>query len=234
MNILIQRTFLFTVYNFQLPIRDVSLDNSRHSRNTSTDSDFVPPTPPCSDESTVGGNKTGMRTPKCPKTPTGITPIRYSLRSTSQQQRHTKRTTNLLLNSTSKTSARYSMNCTDIPLTNESFSIIDVAANAQLFEHFISEWKTKSCFSIALACEQTNTTQSGKEIKRPIGGQFAAKSRPLPVNHSRSGLLSADGLVQVVGMSICWGCRDAYYVSFCQQSSTGLYNKQKWKLKCTK
>lgn len=40
-----------------------------------------------------------------------------------------------------------------------TFSIIDLASNRHLFETFISEWKTKERFSLALACEKTENRQ---------------------------------------------------------------------------
>lgn len=51
------------------------------------------------------------------------------------------------------------------PSNSGTFSIIDLASNRHLFETFISEWKTKERYSLALACEKTeNRQQPGGEI----------------------------------------------------------------------
>ena len=41
-----------------------------------------------------------------------------------------------------------------VPSTCDSFCIIDVASHHELFNEFIQEWKTKSRFSLCLACEK--------------------------------------------------------------------------------
>lgn len=49
-----------------------------------------------------------------------------------------------------------------------SFSIIDVASDRRLFETFITEWKTKERFSLALACEKR---EHRKQPEAGIGGK---------------------------------------------------------------
>ncbi len=44
--------------------------------------------------------------------------------------------------------------------TNQSFTIIDVAANKLLFDHFIAEWCTKEMYAISVACHK-QAAQSG-------------------------------------------------------------------------
>ena len=41
-----------------------------------------------------------------------------------------------------------------LPLTHQSFTIIDVCANAKLFKMFVAEWQEQKEFSISLACEK--------------------------------------------------------------------------------
>lgn len=56
------------------------------------------------------------------------------------------------------------------PCSPESFSIIDVASNTQLFQTFIKEWKTKDRFSLAVACEKIDSSVAQPE--NVIGGKF--------------------------------------------------------------
>lgn len=56
-----------------------------------------------------------------------------------------------------------------IPSSMESFSIIDVTSNLSLFKTFIKEWKTKSRFSIAVACEKRGHMLSPSSA---IGGRM--------------------------------------------------------------
>ena len=61
------------------------------------------------------------------------------------------------------------LNETGIPLTQSSFTVIDVCADKRLFKTFIMEWRTKDRYSVALACEKRRETVvpgSG------IGGKF--------------------------------------------------------------
>ena len=61
------------------------------------------------------------------------------------------------------------LNETGIPLTQSSFTVIDVCADKRLFKTFIMEWRTKTRYAIALACEkrpETIVPGSG------IGGKF--------------------------------------------------------------
>ncbi|XP_060940746.1 DNA polymerase theta [Limanda limanda] len=98
-----------------------------------------------------------------------------------------------------------------------SFSIIDVASDRGLFETFIREWKTKERYSLALACEKRERREQPEE---EIGGKHKRASAAhqklngFPVRNS-------DGLV-LIGLSVCWGARDAYYVSLQQVQSKGL------------
>ncbi|XP_032417968.1 DNA polymerase theta [Xiphophorus hellerii] len=98
-----------------------------------------------------------------------------------------------------------------------SFSIIDVASDRRLFDTFIKEWKTKERFSIALACEKR---ECGQHPEDEIGGKHKRASEAhlkldgFPVRDT-------EGLT-LTGLSVCWGARDAYYISLQQEQRKGL------------
>ncbi|TNM85601.1 hypothetical protein fugu_007872 [Takifugu bimaculatus] len=91
-----------------------------------------------------------------------------------------------------------------------TFSIIDIASDKRLFETFIKEWKTKERYSLALACEKREPRQQ----KASAAHQRLHGVDGIPVRDS-------DGLV-LVGLAVCWGSRDSYYVSLQREQSTGL------------
>uniref|UniRef100_A0A667YA76 DNA polymerase theta n=1 Tax=Myripristis murdjan TaxID=586833 RepID=A0A667YA76_9TELE len=98
-----------------------------------------------------------------------------------------------------------------------TFSIIDVASDRHLFHTFINEWKTKERYSLALACERREHTQQleggiGEKHKR--AHRTPHKADGFPVRGSEGQVLT--------GLSVCWGARDAYYISLQQEQSTGL------------
>ena len=61
------------------------------------------------------------------------------------------------------------LNESGIPLTQSSFTIIDVCADKRLFKTFIMEWRTKSRYAVALACEKRIETMAAGS---GIGGKF--------------------------------------------------------------
>ncbi|XP_045902735.1 DNA polymerase theta isoform X2 [Micropterus dolomieu] len=101
-----------------------------------------------------------------------------------------------------------------------TFSIIDVASDRRLFDTFINEWKTKEQYCLALACERREHRQQpegeigGKHRKASAAHQKLQRVDGFPVRDS-------DGLV-LIGLSVCWGARDAYYISLQQEQSRGL------------
>uniref|UniRef100_A0A3P8PU19 DNA polymerase theta n=1 Tax=Astatotilapia calliptera TaxID=8154 RepID=A0A3P8PU19_ASTCA len=97
-----------------------------------------------------------------------------------------------------------------------TFSIIDVASDRRLFETFIKEWKTKQRYSLALACERTEQPEGeiGGKHKRESAAQHRLNT---PVGFP---LRNSEGLV-LIGLSVCWGGRDAYYVSLQEEQSKG-------------
>ncbi|XP_073323446.1 DNA polymerase theta [Pagrus major] len=101
-----------------------------------------------------------------------------------------------------------------------SFSIIDVASDRRLFNTFINEWKTKERYSLALAFERREHRQQAEE---EIGGKHKRASARHQKLQRVDGfpVRDSDGLV-LIGLSVCWGARDAYYVSLQQEQSEGL------------
>ena len=55
---------------------------------------------------------------------------------------------------------------------SQSFTIIDVAADTQLFESFIAEWKTQALYSLSVACEKVPADPASC-----IGGKFNGLGR---------------------------------------------------------
>ena len=90
-------------------------------------------------------------------------------------------------------------------------TIIDVTANSQLFSTFIHECKEQKSFSFSLATQPV-CRQDG------IGLHYAAST--VPQQHGLSIPLTN---LEMVGVAVCWGGRDVYYVSLCNTAvgSTG-------------
>uniref|UniRef100_A0A8V5FLY6 DNA-directed DNA polymerase n=1 Tax=Melopsittacus undulatus TaxID=13146 RepID=A0A8V5FLY6_MELUD len=101
-----------------------------------------------------------------------------------------------------------------VPLSAESFTIIDVASNKELFQTFVAEWKKKSRFSISVACERTKCLLSPKST---IGGKFRQASSPQWMQVKDDGFpVQGSEDILVVGLAVCWGGKDAYYISLQQ------------------
>ncbi|XP_076724398.2 DNA polymerase theta isoform X3 [Callospermophilus lateralis] len=96
--------------------------------------------------------------------------------------------------------------------SSESLAIIDVASDQTLFQTFIKEWQCKKRFSISLACEKIRSLTSSKTAT--IGGRFKKVSslQDTPIREDGFPLQGSDDIL-VVGLAVCWGGRDAYYVS---------------------
>ncbi|KAI3353239.1 hypothetical protein L3Q82_019782, partial [Scortum barcoo] len=101
-----------------------------------------------------------------------------------------------------------------------TFSILDVASNRRLFDTFIKEWKTKERYSLALACEKREHRQ---QPEGEIGRKHKRASAAHQKLHGVDGfpVRNSDGLV-LIGLSVCWGARDAYYMSLQQKQSKGM------------
>ncbi|XP_078577834.1 DNA polymerase theta-like isoform X2 [Branchiostoma floridae x Branchiostoma japonicum] len=100
-----------------------------------------------------------------------------------------------------------------------SFCVIDVAANKDLFETFVAEWKTKTHYAIAVACEAFPSQLAQPGVG--IGAKFnkgTNLSNKQPETEVDGIPLESEGVV-IVGVGVCWGEKDAYYISL--QKHTG-------------
>ncbi|EPQ13387.1 DNA polymerase theta [Myotis brandtii] len=92
----------------------------------------------------------------------------------------------------------------------ESLAIIDVASDRTLFQTFIKEWQCKKRFSISLACEKTSNLTS---TSATIGGRFKQVSSPQETPIRDGFPVKGCDDILVVGLAVCWGGKDAYYIS---------------------
>ncbi|KAM6474903.1 DNA polymerase theta isoform 1-T1 [Liasis olivaceus] len=96
----------------------------------------------------------------------------------------------------------------------DNFSIIDVANDKTLFQTFIKEWKTKNKFSISVACEKTKSPLSHRST---VGAKFKQGSTSQKILCENDGFpVHAWEDLLVVGLAVCWGRKDAYYISLQQ------------------
>uniref|UniRef100_A0A669QRV1 DNA polymerase theta n=1 Tax=Phasianus colchicus TaxID=9054 RepID=A0A669QRV1_PHACC len=100
------------------------------------------------------------------------------------------------------------------PSNAEGFTIVDVAGDKTLFQTFLAEWKEKSRFSISVACERRKCLLSTKST---IGGRFKQGNSPqwMQVNDDGFPVQHCEDIL-VVGLAVCWGGKDAYYISLQQ------------------
>ncbi|KAL7844280.1 hypothetical protein SRHO_G00228190 [Serrasalmus rhombeus] len=96
------------------------------------------------------------------------------------------------------------------PSSPESFSIIDVASDRRLFETFVKEWKTKKRFSLSVACEKKD---GAGQPESAIGGKFKKATTPMRNNRKHGFVMKGHENLIVIGLSVCWGGKDAYYIS---------------------
>ncbi|KGL85254.1 DNA polymerase theta, partial [Tinamus guttatus] len=101
-----------------------------------------------------------------------------------------------------------------VPSSAESFTIIDVASDKALFQTFMAEWGEKSRFSMSVACERAKCLLSPRST---IGGRFkqVKSSQRTPVKDDGFPVQGCEDIL-VVGLAVCWGGKDAYYVSLQQ------------------
>ncbi|XP_048084046.1 DNA polymerase theta isoform X3 [Alosa alosa] len=102
------------------------------------------------------------------------------------------------------------------PSSPESFTIIDVASDQSLFETFVKEWQTQQRVALALACEECDRIPDTKSVigvkhKQGVHPGKSLRKDGFPVKGD-------EGLV-VVGISVCWGGKDAYYISLQQEQT---------------
>ncbi|XP_070791412.1 DNA polymerase theta [Pituophis catenifer annectens] len=96
----------------------------------------------------------------------------------------------------------------------DNFSIIDVANDKTLFQTFIKEWKTHTKISISVACEKIKSPLSHRSA---IGAKFKQGSTSQKILCENDGFpVHACEDLLVVGLAVCWGRKDAYYISLQQ------------------
>ncbi|KAM4046137.1 LOW QUALITY PROTEIN: DNA polymerase theta [Anomaloglossus baeobatrachus] len=107
------------------------------------------------------------------------------------------------------------------PCISQGFSIIDVASDLALFKTFFQEWKNQKTFSLSLACERRSRAALSRSC---IGGRFKQVPSPRQEQAKDDGLpIPGWNDVLLVGLAVCWGGKDAYYLSLQrQQDSTDI------------
>ncbi|XP_068926104.1 DNA polymerase theta [Petaurus breviceps papuanus] len=105
-----------------------------------------------------------------------------------------------------------------VPCSTEILTIIDVASDQTLFQTFIKEWQCKKRFSISLACEKATRSISLKSTS--IGSRFKQVKSPelIPVPDDGFPVKGHEDIL-LVGLAVCWGERDAYYLSLQQEEN---------------
>ncbi|XP_072469974.1 DNA polymerase theta [Notamacropus eugenii] len=99
-----------------------------------------------------------------------------------------------------------------VPCSSEVLTIIDVASDQTLFRTFIKEWQCKERFSISLACEKATQPTGLKSTS--IGGRFKQVRSPELISVPDDGFhIKGHEDILLVGLAVCWGERDAYYLS---------------------
>nr|XP_033798472.1 DNA polymerase theta isoform X2 [Geotrypetes seraphini] len=107
------------------------------------------------------------------------------------------------------------LSLTSVPCSTENFTIIDVASDQELFQTFIKEWKSKKRFAISTACERRKYPLSPKCT---IGGRFKKVQSPQRIQIKDDGFpIKGCEDILVVGLAVCWGGKDAYYISLQQE-----------------
>lgn len=103
-----------------------------------------------------------------------------------------------------------------VPLSAESFTIIDVASDKELFQTFVAEWKEKNRFSISVACERTKCLLSPKST---IGGKFRQGQFHVPVYYfANSRMASAAESRSGEGRGLQKGLQLLILIGYCQLS----------------
>ncbi|XP_074070716.1 DNA polymerase theta isoform X2 [Macrotis lagotis] len=105
-----------------------------------------------------------------------------------------------------------------VPCSTEILTIIDVASDQTLFQTFIKEWQCKKRFSISLACEKASRPTGLKSTS--IGGRFKQVRSPELIPATDDGIpVKGQEDILLVGLAVCWGERDAYYLSLQQEGN---------------
>ena len=125
-----------------------------NSRNESTASDYVPPTPPDPNRtvSTRTPNRSSLRNRT--ESPAVRKPEKESVKGLKSPKCSKSLNPRKEKSENQETEENKSLYEPSIPLTCQSFTIIDTAANKMLFEHFVEEWRKQEMYSLSIACER--------------------------------------------------------------------------------
>ncbi|XP_076835722.1 DNA polymerase theta isoform X2 [Brachyhypopomus gauderio] len=96
----------------------------------------------------------------------------------------------------------------------ETFSIIDVASDIKLFQTFLNEWKTKKRFCLAVACDKRGDAVKAESA---FGSNFKKETNLVTSRRKDGFVIKGHEDMIVTGISVCWGGKDAYYVSLQQE-----------------
>ncbi|XP_015280018.1 PREDICTED: DNA polymerase theta [Gekko japonicus] len=99
----------------------------------------------------------------------------------------------------------------------DSFTIIDVANARALFQTFIEEWRTKKKSAISVACERRKGCLA---LRSGIGTKLKAGESPAGFPQLWDDGFPIEGTedLLVVGLAVCWGGKDAYYISLQEEA----------------
>ncbi|XP_043076751.1 DNA polymerase theta [Puntigrus tetrazona] len=226
-NAIVIEKAVFPVTKFRIDQEETQTRNSRTEdfviiqAKPVTHNDLVPPTP----VSEPVSPRVKMTTSAI-QSPLNVTKHRSELKPNSKSSSQNDYHSSLRTNAASELNiyladdgfTRLSQ-CQSLPTSNscspETFSIIDVASDKRLFHTFIKEWKTKDRFSLALACEKMDASMQAETV---IGGKFKKPATPMRKRKDGFFLKGYEDLV-VVGISVCWGAKDAYFLSLQQELS---------------
>ncbi|XP_043917795.1 DNA polymerase theta [Protopterus annectens] len=98
----------------------------------------------------------------------------------------------------------------------ETLSIIDVASDQTLFQTFVKEWASTERFSVSVACEKREHVLSPNSA---IGGRFQHPKTLQDPAKVDGFLVSGNEDFVVIGLAVCWGGKDAYYISLQQEQN---------------
>eukprot|EP00057_Strongylocentrotus_purpuratus_P022991 XP_011677465.1 PREDICTED: DNA polymerase theta [Strongylocentrotus purpuratus] len=135
-----------------------------------------------------------------------------------KQQNHQQ--SSLMSSFTPSFSFPQSFSCSPaVPSSDNAFTIVDVCANVDLFSTFLSEWKRKKRYAVAVACEKYYPPVQGATI----GGNFKkpGTSTRKEVQSKPDGFPIENLELLVTGIAVCWGGKDAYFVSLQKEITEG-------------
>ena len=133
--------------------------------NDSALSDYVPPTPP--DPNRTVGTRTPNRSTLTGRTESPA--VHKAKKESTSMEFKLKSDVKTKVSAPDEEKTDTLDTSPPVPLTCQSFTIIDTAANKVLFNHFIDEWHQRDIYALSLACEKIPTQPT--EVGR-IGANF--------------------------------------------------------------